>query len=378
MITGMTFRAVGLFVAAATCVPAVAMGEVEATPAPPEVAPAPVPAAEAPPDDWRQRLQLDGLLDLYYAYQVGGGGVEDLTPHLFDEFGNTFMLAFARLGLGVRPEPVGLRLDLGWGHVADVVASDLGQVDAAAIRFVQQAYVTFAPALRVPLTLDIGKFESREGVEAIEANRNWNYTRSYLFTYATPFTYTGFRVTVSPVPGLTLTGLLVNGWDLVIDNNGEKTMGLSVSYAAPTGTTVSLAGLAGIEVVGNDPPWRLLLDLVVAQKLGRLELALNADAAREGSDRRWYGAAAYARYFASDWINLAFRAEVFVDHAGLLVPNVDSRVEDLTFTTNFRIARNLAVLAEARADFGNHTLFIIDGTPKSNQYELAAAALAWF
>lgn len=372
----MTFRAAGLLVVGVTCISAVARGQVtEPLPLPPAVPP----AGEVPPDDWRNRLVLDGLIDTYYAWQVHGGGrVQDLAPHLFDEFGNTFMMAFARLGLAVRPEPVGLRLDLGFGHVADVVASDLGQVDAAAVRFVQQAYVTFAPPMRVPLTLDIGKFESREGIEAIEANRNWNYTRSYLFTYATPFTYTGLRLTVSPVPGLSLTGLLINGWDLVLDNNGAKTVGLAVSYAALTGTTVTLSGLAGIEVVGDDPPWRMLLDLVILQKLGRLELALNADAGRQGSDARWYGAAAYARYLATDWINLAFRGEVFVDHAGLIIPGMDSRIEDVTFTTGFRIARGAELRVEARADFSKNSVFFVSAKPEDHMYELAAAALAWF
>jgi hypothetical protein len=349
----------------------------------PAAAPAVPPAAEvvAPPaPDWRDRLVFDALVDTYYAYQVGGAGVQDLEPHLFDQVGNSLTLAYAKLGLGVRPAPVGLRLDLGFGRVADVIASDQApnlRPDAAAIRFVQQAYVSLVTPGRVPVTFDVGKFVSSAGFEAIEATRNWNYSRTYLFESATPFTLTGLRVSATPVAGLTLTALLVNGWDLVIDNNGDKTFGFGATYAAPTGTTIALSGLAGIETVGAAAPWRLLADLVVTQKLGRVQLALNADAAREG-DLNWYGAALFGRVAVASHLNLALRGELFVDHGGRLATNVRSKVADGTFTAAVPIARNAELRAEFRADFADQRLWVVGDTLEYHQLELLAAALAWF
>jgi hypothetical protein len=216
------------------------------------------------------------------------------------------------------------------------------------------------------------------GVEAIEANRNWCYSRTFMFESATPFTHTGLRVGVAPVAGLTLTALLVNGWDLVIDNNGDKTFGLGASYAAPTGTTIALSGLAGVEVAGAAPPWRLLADLVVTQKLGRFDLALGADAAREGA-LRWYGGAAFVRFAVAEHLNLALRGEVFVDHGGRLFPDlVHRRVEDVTVTAGFPIGHNAELRAEVRADFADQPLFTVGSDVKDHQVELLAAALAWF
>ena len=134
-------------------------------------------------------------------------------------------------------EPIGLRLDLGYGLVADVIASDRGAgpgSDAAAIRPIEQAYVTFAVPTRIPLAIDVGKFVSTAGAEAIEANRNWNYTHTFMFSYATPYTLTGLRLSVTPSPRLTVQGFLVNGWDVVFDNNAAKTLGVGVTYLAPT------------------------------------------------------------------------------------------------------------------------------------------------
>jgi hypothetical protein len=362
----------------AALVPAAAAAQ---TPPPAPAAAPVVDATAAPAHDWRDRLVVDGMIDAYAAYQVGGAGADTLPDRRFEDVVGGFALAFAKLGVGVRPEPVGLRLDLGFGRVQDrlAAATALAQTvpDVEGVRQLEQAYVTFAVPTRLPLAIDVGKFIASAGAEAIESNRNWAYTRSYLFSYAIPYTHTGLRLTLAPAPGLTLAALVVNGWDCVIDNNGAKTYGLVASYTAPTGTTIALTGLAGIETVGASPPWRLLADLVVAQTLGRLGLVLNATVAREGA-ARWYGAAGYARVAIATHFNLALRGEVFVDHGGRIVANQNTRVEEVTLTAGFPIGKTAELRAEARADFSDPALFVVDAELKAHQVELLAAALAWF
>jgi hypothetical protein len=304
--------------------------------------------------------------------------VQELGGHVFDDKANSFTLAFAKLGVSVKPQPVGLRLDLGFGHVSDVTASDQGQPDAASIRPVQQAYLSFAVPARLPVTIDVGKFVTSAGGEVIEANRNANYSRSFLFGYAIPFTLTGVRVTAVPTPRLTLQAMVVNGWDVVFDNNGAKTLGVSAAFAAPTGTTVAFNGLAGVETLGNAAPWRLLADLVVTQLVGRADFMLNADLVREGASR-WYGVAAYARLKVATHLNLALRGELFSDPDGLrLVANQSTRLEELTVTAGIPLTANAELRAEVRADASNHPFFAVDTEMTSHQLALTAAALAWF
>jgi hypothetical protein len=354
-----------------------ARAEVAVAPAraPVPAAPAPAPAA-SPEVGWQDRVTLEGLLDAYYAYQVGGAGVQTLGDHVFDDEGNSFTLAYAKLGLGVKPRPVGLRLDLGFGHVADVTASDAGRPDAASIRPVQQAYLSFAVPTRLPLTIDVGKFVTSAGAEVIEANRNWNYSRSFLFGFAIPFTLTGVRATAALTPRFTLQAMVVNGWDVVFDNNGAKTFGLSLSYAAPTDTTVALNTLAGIETAGNAAPWRLLADLVVTQHVGRADFMLNVDVASEGAAGHWYGLAGYGRVVVASHLNLALRGELFSDPNGLRL--VAARVEEVTLTAGIPIGANAELRAELRADFADQVLFAVGDQMKAQQVSLLAAALAWF
>ena len=355
----------GVLAAALVCAPVVAAAQT----------PGPSPA-------WTDRITFDGLVDFFYAYQLGGGGVQRLVPayHVFSDEGNSLTLAYAKLGVGVKAEPVGLRLDIGYGHVADVIASDKAagpNSDAAAIRFVQQAYMTFALPVRIPLTLDVGKFVSTAGAEEIEASRNWSYSHTFMFGYATPYTLTGLRLSVTPTPRLTVQGFLVNGWDVVFDNNAAKTLGVGLTYQAPAGTTISFNGLAGVELVGPGAPWRFLADLVAAQNLGRWGLILELNYGHEGTGH-WAGAAGYVRFAPSPIVYTSVRGEVLVDDAALLQLGTDVRVEDFTLTVGFPIAGHAEVRAEARVDFADQPFYLVDTTLETTQLSLLAAAIAWF
>jgi hypothetical protein len=370
---------VAIWVAALTSVRGVAAAQT--TVPEPAAPPAVVPAGPGE-KSWTERMTVDCLVDVFYAYQLGGAGVQRLVPayHVFSDEGNSVTMAYAKVGIGVKPEPVGLRMDIGYGHVADVIASDKGEgadSDAAVIRFVEQAYVTFAVPGRVPFTIDVGKFVSTAGAEAIEANRNWNYSHTFLFGYATPYTVTGLRLSAAPTARLTLQAFLVNGWDVVFDNNAAKTLGVGVGYLGPRGTIISFSGLAGIELVGPNAPWRLLGDLVVTQYVGRWAFVLETNYVHQGGGY-WTGAAGYVRFVPNPVVSVNLRGEVFADQAGLLVASAHVRVEDVTLTVGFPIAGHAELRAEVRADFADRPFYLVDTTLETTQVSLLAAAVAWF
>ena len=67
-------------------------------------------------------------------------------------------------------------------------------------------------ALPGNLTLDFGKFVTTAGAEVIEANKNWLYSRSFLFGII-PFVHTGLRANLKVSDMLTLQGSVVTtGW----------------------------------------------------------------------------------------------------------------------------------------------------------------------
>lgn len=349
----------------------------------PPAAPPPPAAAAVPAKSWKDLVTFEGLADAYGSWRPGGSATVPATFRVFDAPVDTFSLALAKLALGIKPEPAGLRIDLGFGPVADITASSPG---VEVWKHVIQAYGSFAIGGTTPLTLDVGKFVTAAGAEVIEAKANWNYSRSFLFGYAIPFTHTGLRLTAPVSSALTLQLMLANGWDNAIDNNAGKTIGLSGTFVAPFGTTFILNFFAGPEPqMGAGNPWRLLVDAVVSQTVGRLSLSANIDWGHQ-NDFNWWGVAGYARMAVSSAMNLSLRGEIFQDLEGfrLILPNgmpigQKTTVGEATVTAGFPIGANAELRAEARFDFAGTNVYTYDpGNVKKFQATLTGAALVWF
>jgi hypothetical protein len=349
-------------------------------PAPPaDVAAAP-PAVPGVQKTWKDMVTFEGLADAYGSFRPGGSQSVPLGFRVFDAPTDTFSLAFAKLAVGVKADPVGMRLDLGFGPVADLTAST---PNAEVWKHILQAYGTFAVGGTTPLTIDIGKFVTAAGAEVIEAHANWNYSRSFLFGYAIPFTHTGVRLTAPLSSALTLQVMLANGWDNSIDNNAGKTLGVSATFVAPTGTTIIGNVMAGPEPqMGAGNPWRFLVDAVVSQSFGKLSLNANFDYGHQDTFN-WWGLAAYARAPVTSMMNLSVRGEIFQDREGfrLGLPLGSYTVEEITVTAGFPVGNNAELRAEARFDFAGDTIYAYEpmGTDaKKFQSSLTGAALVWF
>jgi hypothetical protein len=351
------------------------------TPPPPEVstpvvtsAPAPAPD-EAPAAPWYGQVVVGGLVDAYYSLRLrddDGFATDDSGARTFDGTNGSFTLGYAELNLGMAPAPVGFRIDLGAGPTADAVGSVSG---GASIDLLQQAYVSFLVPGVDKLVLDFGRFVTTAGAEVIEAKDNWLYSRSILFGFAIPFTHTGIRATYPVTPEITVQASIVNGWDVVKDNNTAKTFGVNVTYSKGD-TTGLLTWYGGEEVTDGD--FRNLIDLVVTQKIDpALTLNLNADIGFQG-DAKWYGIAAMGRYEVSRMLRLALRAEYFDDPDGVRTGTMPGgiNVTEITANAGFPMGDHVELKLEGRIDIASEDVF---GNPgKSTQPTLQLAALAWF
>jgi len=77
-----------------------------------------------------------------------------------------------------------------------------------------EAYLDYVAPLGAGLKLRFGKFATYLGAEVIEARTILNYSRSFLFNYAVPFTHTGFMGGYKFSEAFTANLYLVNGWML--------------------------------------------------------------------------------------------------------------------------------------------------------------------
>jgi hypothetical protein len=194
-----------------------------------------------------------------------------------------------------------------------------------------------------------------------------------MFGYALPFTHTGVRLNLPVNDKLNLQASLVNGWEVVNDNNRFKTLGLSGSYVFPSNTVFALTVYSGPE--GDTAAvWRTLVDAIITQPIGdKLTLMLNGDYAFEGPVS-WYGAAFSARYaFNPSW-RVAGRVEYFNDSDAQR--GIGTEVGEATLTVSHLIYDHAEVRAEVRHDLARDPIFL--GATQSAQTTAQLALMAWF
>ncbi len=367
---------------------ALAQDDPAAAPAP-AVASATEPTAPTAPATPPVSFTWEGLVDMYYMYNfTGDPSTQGPLLRNFDKTANSFSLSFAKLAAGVDTERVAFRVDLGAGHTAAIInAGSLASSNAIYPEIadseytndflVEQAYGTLK--LTSSLSLDVGRFVTSAGAEVIEANKNWLYSRSFLF-YGIPLLHTGARVNAQLTPALKVQLSLVNGWNNDPDNNVGKTGGVSVLFSPPdSGLNVAVNSYFGKEDNNSGGDVRFLLDGVVTKDIGSLSLGANVDYVKQG-DLWWVGGALMARYFLSDSLNLAARGELIKSKAGAfdILLTEDALLYEGTAMVGYVVAKHFEVRAEARADFSNKELFRKGEEPRKNQFTGTLAFLTYF
>lgn len=329
---------------------------------------------------WYDQLSLQGIVDTYFTYRLFGDFRDQVALRAFDTEAGTFQIEYARLGISFKPKPVGFQLDLGFGPIADAATIDPGL--SGAYKYIVQGYVSFAIPTKRPIIIDVGKFLTSVCVEMVDSNLNWNYSHSYIFTFG-PITHTGLRVLAPVTDWLSLQGSVVNGWDVVSDGNGFKTLNFA-SYLTFKDTSIALNYYAGPELAEKSPPWRHLVDVVLSQPLGkRFALNLNGTYGHEG-EANWYGVALQGRAYIHEFFTLSARGEYFGDPDGRRTALKDAsgdaikdvHLGEVTLTAGIPLFSHAEVRVEGRQDFASKDIFRSD---KSRlQTTFTAAAIAWF
>jgi hypothetical protein len=122
-----------------------------------------------------------------------------------------------------------------------------------------EAYLQYNASLGKGLKFTFGKFVTYHGAEVIEARDNPNYSRSFLFNYAIPFTHTGLMVSYPFSDALAASFYAVNGWDNTDDNNTGKTFGLSFAWTSIEQLAMNFNVMYGPEQKNENSKNRFLL-----------------------------------------------------------------------------------------------------------------------
>ncbi len=339
-------------------------------------------------------ISWSGFVDVYYSRNFNNPSNRMNQLRNFDVYENQLGLNLAQLSLREQPQPVGFHLDLGFGTANDIVQGLLnpltGQTSpmTSTLDLVEQAYLSAIIPIGSGLTVNVGKFATLMGYEDIETNRNWNYSRSLLFSWAVPYYHTGIRLIYPFSSRLTTSLYVVNGWNNVVEQNNSKTVGLGIDYSLSSATAITLNGMTGFEQPAGVPYGKTDVgELIVTQRAGN-DLSFAADAVYgrervEGVLDIWKGIALYARYNLNRESDIALRGEVYYDPQGFTtgVTFRKATFKEITATYEYRPWSHLILMLEGRKDFANGDAFISSGSllpAKSLQPTLLLGAVAAF
>jgi hypothetical protein len=304
---------------------------------------------------------------------------------VFDYIDNSFNLDVAELVVQIaptKPNDAGFRVDLAVGNSIPQVTKSQDQTVA---QFdVQQLFVSYIAPVGSGLRFDFGKYVTHLGYELIEGydGYNDNYSRSILFGYAIPFTHTGVKASYAFSSKIAAMVEVVNGWDLVRDNNHSKSIGAQLTLTPVSPLSVLFNWIGGPELAGNNHSNRNVFDLVAILKpTARLTLGVNGDYGKEngtslvnpGADAVWKGIAGYATFALTDKLSLGLRGETFHDEDGVrLGTGTKATLSEGTFTPAYKFTDHVLLRGEVRFDKANQPILVKRATFADKQTTVGA------
>ena len=326
-------------------------------------------------------INFTGLIDGYYSANFNHPASRVNQLRNFDVKANQFSLNMAKVTLDHTPDPVGFRLDLGFGRAFDIVHG--AETGPDIFRAIEQAFVSYKPEKAKGLQVDFGKFVTWAGAEVIETHSNWNYSRSLLFSYAIPYYHFGVRAT-QPL-GKHFTGgvSLSNGWNNVEDNNSGKTVGLTgtASFGKVSWTHNYYVGPEKTDI--NQGRRHLYDTTLLVTPTSRTGFYLNFDYGVDktilGGEQRWVGVAGAARVALNSWFALAPRLEWFNDADGFATGTAQ-KLKEVTMTAEVKFKEGILGRLEYRRDWSNVPFFDRGAVPGSSRSQptLLAGFVAYF
>lgn len=342
---------------------------------------------------------VSGFVDFGYLYNLNG--LNATKYRAFDGNANSFTLQNAELVVsGKSASDVGYRVDVDYGNDAGVVNVFDGSQPAGSQIDLQQAFI----AVPCPLTkgvFTIGKFVTPFGAEVIEAKDNYNYSRGVLFTNAIPLVHTGVKYDKSFMDGkYTVTGGLVNGWDISKDNNKGKTFIAQTGINLIPKVAITVGGAYGPETTSpaftgpgasTEKLSRSLVDTIVKYTpTSKLTLLANADwGVEEGAGfqptstddvtANWAGVALYANYAFTDTWAGTLRYENFDDEGSRLTGGaLHQTINSITGTLQYKM-KDVITRLEYRTDQSTDKVYTKkDGTSDDTESTLGVQVIYSF
>lgn len=335
---------------------------------PADTQPAPAPAPP-PPTAWSLGpISVSGLVDGYYSlgFNHPAGNVSLLRN--FDDKANQPELNMAMLTLDIGPKPVGAHVDVGFGHMFDIISAT--EKDATGMRFFKQAYISLKPESWRGVELGFGKFATGAGAEVIDSTGNFNYSRSLLFVWCEPYYHFGMKAS-APLGKQFTAGLhWVAGWNNIVTGSTYRTVGVMGTWTRSKFAWTNTF-YRGPDENKADRGTRSLYDTVLLVTPNpRASFYINFDyfhnRPKFSPAYSVYGIAGAAKIQVTRKFYISPRLELLNDRDGGST-GAAQRVKEVTLTGQYTLMNRLLGFLEYRHDWSDQPFFNRGNEPGSRR-----------
>ena len=370
-----------LLVLGLTLTTAVALAQTTPTTTDPALA---VPPAAAPTTATPGPLTYYGYVDGYYGYDIKYANGNSRQPFLYSH-NRQNEFAVNQAIIGVRYDDGKVRGALGL-HAGTYVSANYAAEDPV-LKNVYEAYAGFRPFEKA--WLDLGIFASHIGFESAISKDNWTLTRS-LMAENSPYYESGARFTYEVGPKLTLTGLVLNGWQNIRETNQAKALGTQIQWKPSDKLLVNSSTF-----YGNEQPTdatrrrRYFHDFYISHATtDRLNLALVFDVGKQQNEAgtghdTWHTGAAFIKYKLAEQFSTTLRGEYYYAERGVLISSIkpvatdaDFRVAGGSLNVDYVPTRNVVFRVEGRYLNGKNGIFARPDNPGNNSYGNLTSSIA--
>lgn len=270
-------------------------------------------------------ISFGGFVDTYLAWDAG-------RPRNIDRAYTTQAARHAEFNVNLAYLDAILTGDRVRGRLAlqagtSVEANYLGEPTTGRIsggdlsRHIQEAVVGVRMSQKA--WIDAGIFLSHTGNESWISRDNPTYTRSLVADFS-PYYESGAKLTWQVRPDFTALFTVVNGWQIVSENNADKSVGARLDWSVSPHVTVSYYNL-----IGNEQPdsvaarMRLFNGFAFKWSTDEYTVMARIDGGRQDTDgpkaSSWWGGSLIGRVQVTEHVAFSARGEMYEDPNQVLV-----------------------------------------------------------
>ena len=330
-------------------------------------------------------VAVGGYVDTYFAYNFSATNSQSIPYYVSSARNNQFQINLAYVEVRYRAK--GLRAHFAPG--VGTYMNDNYKTEPGTLKNIVAANVGVLLSAKRKIWVDMGVFTSHYTNESAISKDHLMYTRSFAPEYV-PYYLTGAKLSIPLAEKVNSYFFLLNGWQLIEDNNKGKSIGTQIEYQPDPSMLFNWNTYLGDERSRIHPNYRMrfFTDVFWIYQPTKRFSATSCiyhgwQNISDGSVRKWWQANIIGRYSVTDNWSLSGRFEYFSDPDLALIAPVTSANSFSTFSTglcaNYKVYNNALLRFEMKQLFSGGDIFLKSNNQETKSNLLGVVSLAaWF